>query len=504
MEVKNSSSGATEEDKATAKEDEGSASMCKEDRSSASMCKEIRCSASTEKKNSASKPQNMMPIASFVRIKPIIKSEEKGGGVAVEKHISGWNEDKGTVVISGVKGGGSTEFDHMCATLPPDATQARVYDTIAAPLVRRFLDGFDVDLISYGQTGSGKTYTMFGPPGSMSEAATELDTSGEQGGILKDEHGFMLRAGFESLAAVEALRQDNLRVGLHGSMVEVSILGMRPCDQTATDLLNARSPCYVDASYHLQGARQMPLNSHADVVNLAAAVETRLTRGTKMNDTSSRSHCICALTLIVFDGDFVRESRLQFFDLMGSERFKGPNAAHDTTKSSKATMGGCEGIFANLSLQALMTGVELSATYRRSTKNKKGMMARCKGGDVVATAGCGTSAAALSGGKVDICGGDDTNGDGTNGDGTNGDVGDGGNGGDICRSMVTRLPADQYAMMGATISNGATPTPAKAADRGRSCCRRRNRSRRLANWLTSGWVTSPLGSVQATPAAVAR
>jgi hypothetical protein len=38
------------------------------------------------------------------------------------------------------------------------------------------------------------------------------------------------------------------------------------------------------------------------------------------DDTSSRSHCICALTPIVFDGDFVRESRLQFFDLMGSDQ----------------------------------------------------------------------------------------------------------------------------------------------------------------------------------------
>jgi hypothetical protein len=211
----------------------------------------------------------------------------------------------------------------------------------------------------------------------MSEAATALSDSSSGSisgeGILKDEHGFMLRAGFELLAAVE---QCGMRATLHGSMVEVSILGMRPCDQTACDLLNARAPCYVDDTYRLQGARQMPLHTASDVVNLAAAVETRLRRGTKMNESSSRSHCICALTLIVLDGDRIRESRLQFFDLMGSERFKGPNAAHDTTKSSKATMGGCEGIFANLSLQALMTGVELSATYRRSGKGD--MMARCK------------------------------------------------------------------------------------------------------------------------------
>ena len=58
----------------------------------------------------------------------------------------------------------------MAATLPPEATQAHVYDVIAAPLVARWLGGVDLDLISYGQTGSGKTFTMFGPPHSMAHA----------------------------------------------------------------------------------------------------------------------------------------------------------------------------------------------------------------------------------------------------------------------------------------------------------------------------------------------
>jgi hypothetical protein len=54
------------------------------------------------------------------------------------------------------------------------------------------------------------------------------------------------------------------------------------------------------------------------VVRMAAAVETRLVRGTKMNDTSSRSHCCALYTLTVLEGDDVRTSRLQFFDLMGT------------------------------------------------------------------------------------------------------------------------------------------------------------------------------------------
>ena len=87
------------------------------------------------------------------------------------------------------------------------------------------------------------------------------------------------------------------------------------------DLLNESKVCYVDKAHHLQGALHVPLNSARDVVNMAAAVEKRTTRGTKMNDTSSRSHCATVLTLDVLNAENkVRTSTLKFFDLMGSER----------------------------------------------------------------------------------------------------------------------------------------------------------------------------------------
>jgi len=180
------------------------------------------------------------------------------------------------------------------------------------------------------------------------------------------EHGFILRAGFEALAALAALEASGKKAVLHGSMVEITILSFS--DQTATDLLNGKAPCYVDDKHHLQGAKQLPLRTAADVVALAAAVEQRLVRGTKMNDTSSRSHCVACFKLSVAEGGAVRDSRLQFFDLMGSERFVGANAAHDTGSSSKSTQSGWEGIYANLSLSALMTAVEMAAAARTSKK----------------------------------------------------------------------------------------------------------------------------------------
>ena len=38
--------------------------------------------------------------------------------------------------------------------------QQELYQNTAAPMLKSFLDGFNVTIIAYGQTGSGKTYTM--------------------------------------------------------------------------------------------------------------------------------------------------------------------------------------------------------------------------------------------------------------------------------------------------------------------------------------------------------
>jgi hypothetical protein len=291
-------------------------------------------------------------MAAFVRIKPL--EVEPGGGSAVSKRVTGFDDAAGTITMEAAKG--PKEFDYPKEVIGPGATQEQVYESIAAPLVAQFVQGYDVDLLSYGQTGAGKTFTMFGPPHSMAHAATAQKQSGagkgiSGEGILRPEHGFVLRSGLDCLAAMRDLEARGCKAVLHGSMIEMSILSFT--EQNCMDLLKDYSVCFVDDEYHLQGTEQMELRCAADVVQLAAAVETRLTRGTKMNDTSSRSHCVALLKLTVLEGGAVRTSRLQFFDLMGSERFVGQNAAHDTAASSKATQGGWEGIFSNLSLMAL-------------------------------------------------------------------------------------------------------------------------------------------------------
>ena len=99
----------------------------------------------------------LSPIASFARIKPIDAC--KDGGAAATIGITAFDAAEGTIEIGGVgsaeaKSAGSKSYDHFAAIIPPTSTQAETYNTICAPLVAKWLAGFDAVIIMYGQTGS--------------------------------------------------------------------------------------------------------------------------------------------------------------------------------------------------------------------------------------------------------------------------------------------------------------------------------------------------------------
>lgn len=125
------------------------------------------------------------------------------------------------------------------------------------------------------------------------------------------------------------------------------------------DLLNKKAPCSLDEEHNLVGASRCTLRKPVDAARLAVAVESRTTNGTRMNDESSRTHCVTVLVLTQrwLDSDTVTESRFNIVDMMGSERSKGPNSAHDPTKNNKDWeangTGGIEAIYANWSLHQL-------------------------------------------------------------------------------------------------------------------------------------------------------
>ena len=110
--------------------------------------------------------------------------------------------------------------------------QSGTFDSSTANLLKRFDEGYSCTLLAYGQTGSGKTYTMFGPPGSLTEAA-----------LNSADGGIPLMWGMFPRLCLMFLEQG---MKLHASAIEIYAEG-------AYDLLNDLTSLKVaSGSYNLQ------------------------------------------------------------------------------------------------------------------------------------------------------------------------------------------------------------------------------------------------------------
>ncbi|XP_009116178.1 kinesin-like protein KIN-UC isoform X1 [Brassica rapa] len=223
------------------------------------------------------------------------------------------------------------------------ASQKRVYEGVAKPVVEGVLSGYNGTIMAYGQTGTGKTYTV--------------------GKIGKDdaaERGIMVRALEDILASASS-----------ASSVSVEISYLQLYMETIQDLL---APEKSNISINEDGKTGEVSVPGATVVNiqdldhffqvLQVGETNRHAANTKMNTESSRSHAI--LTVYVRRamnekaetgtkspkpeslGDKgiprVRKSKLLIVDLAGSERINKSGTDGHLIEEAK---------FINLSLTSL-------------------------------------------------------------------------------------------------------------------------------------------------------
>ncbi|ELK19092.1 Kinesin-like protein KIF14 [Pteropus alecto] len=214
-----------------------------------------------------------------VRVRPFSKRETvenaaqvvfmDGGAIAVRhpdtKHVYSFTYDLAL-----------WSFD---AGHPGYASQAAVYEALAAPLLARAFQGYNTCLFAYGQTGSGKSYTMMG--------------YGEEPGIIP-------RFCEDLFAQVAKKHTQELRVREH------------PASGPYVEALSANV-----------------VSSYSDIQSwLELGNKQRATAATGVNDKSSRSHSVLTLVLTQTKTEFVAgeehdhrvTSRTNLVDLAGSER----------------------------------------------------------------------------------------------------------------------------------------------------------------------------------------
>mmetsp|Transcript_56149 Transcript_56149/g.180203 ORF Transcript_56149/g.180203 Transcript_56149/m.180203 type:complete len:463 (-) Transcript_56149:10-1398(-) len=270
--------------------------------------------------------ENLISTTLFLRVRPLDTQGLGGHGVAPPPaegenggaasgatsktssaalpRLEGWDDSSVSIKDSARK---VHTFTYPTRVLVPDTSQQQAYEAMLPSLVDMWLKGCsNLMVLAYGQTGTGKTHTMFGPKESLS--STPL------AGVHPD-WGLLPRTVHACLTFIEE-NQGRLNCVVTASALEF-FMGC------GFDLLNDHQMIEVNPDGMAQGHTMRELSSMADFAVFLEDVETnRTTAATKMNATSSRSHCCMVLTLFQLDlasREYV-VTRFNLIDLAGSER----------------------------------------------------------------------------------------------------------------------------------------------------------------------------------------
>jgi hypothetical protein len=208
-------------------------------------------------------------------------------------------------------------FDHVFGM---DLSQTELYTQTAAPMMKGFLEGYNVTIIAYGQTGSGKTFTM-----GTSEAVDGSDCQGLIPRFMSDLFENINNAGAE---------EERIETKVAVSFIEIY-------GEDVYDLLNRTKssgnerpslPVREDETgkAFVQGIMEERVDSAASAMDyLSLGTRQRITASTAMNAGSSRSHAVFTVSLQQTvrsansdDDEHHIQSKLTFVDLAGSERIK--------------------------------------------------------------------------------------------------------------------------------------------------------------------------------------
>ena len=217
----------------------------------------------------------------------------------------------------------------------------------AQAMVGSFTKGFNSTIFAYGQTGSGKTWTMFG------------DVNSEE------NMGIVSRSCAQVFSYMkETKEKDGINTELKVSMIEIY-------NEQINDLLNKAGKNLqlredIDQGVYIPTLREIKCDNIAGVVKiLNQGFAGRATSSTKMNDESSRSHCLVQLRLdqTKDGGNYKKSSRLNLVDLAGSEKVKKTGAKGSALKEAQSI---------NTSLSALGKIIRmLSDSQMKDSKKKK-------------------------------------------------------------------------------------------------------------------------------------
>lgn len=191
--------------------------------------------------------------------------------------------------------------------------QQDVFDATLRPVIDDVLSGYESTVLAYGQTGTGKTYTMEG----------NLESDKEWGVIPRSANDIFKRLSDKSYieSHVSASYLEIYNEELADLLLDESV-GAAPKLSVVEDRGDEKRR---GRGVMVTGLSDEVVASTEDVLNLMARAQQRRKTGeTKMNKSSSRSHCLFTLCvqakLRLEDGNVLDTTgKLHMVDLAGSE-----------------------------------------------------------------------------------------------------------------------------------------------------------------------------------------
>eukprot|EP01084_Bolivina_argentea_P155916 271692_1 len=227
-----------------------------------------------------------------------------------------------------------------------DSTQVETFQSVAAPVCRNALNGFNGTVFAYGQTGSGKTHTMIGP---------ESKYSAKDSGIVPRAANFFFHA-IENSADIETAE-------LKVSFMEVykgTLRDLNPANGISGPDLKIRQK--MNNETFVENLNDTTVNSLGQILKLIQIANSHRTMAaTSMNKTSSRSHFIITFYLklrkVPQAGGHKLSAKVSFIDLAGSEKVKKTGASGQRLKEAQSI---------NAGLSTLSRVIEALAKKRQS------------------------------------------------------------------------------------------------------------------------------------------
>ncbi|KHN81034.1 Kinesin-like protein KIF11 [Toxocara canis] len=197
-----------------------------------------------------------------------------------------------------------------------DSSQSTIYMDIVDPLIKEVIQGYNCTVFAYGQTGTGKTYTMEG----------EHDPNGSYSWKDDPHMGIIPRALMHIFTELDRQKVEEYSVRV--SYVELY-------NEELYDLLSRsdqqqpRLRIFEDAirkgSVVIAGLEEVAVRERDEVYELLRrGAEKRKTAATWLNSTSSRSHSVFTVTLVIRENslggeELIKQGKIHLVDLAGSE-----------------------------------------------------------------------------------------------------------------------------------------------------------------------------------------